>query len=204
MTDMAIRREVVRAGRLMHELRLAHGTSGNLSVRTDEGMLVTPTGTRLGALASRGLARVSATGRVLGSVTPSKEAGLHLGVYRARPQARAIVHLHSPHAAAVSCLAGLDLGSALPVLTAYFGMRIGSIPLVPFAPPGSAELAGLAEAAAVQHRAMLLANHGPVISAGSLSDAVADAEEIEQSARIYLLLRGQQVTTVPVSLQVGT
>jgi ribulose-5-phosphate 4-epimerase/fuculose-1-phosphate aldolase len=197
MMHQTLRVALAGAGRRLHAAGLAPGTSGNLSLRAPDGVLVTPTNCRLGDLAPDDLALLDLDGTHRGGRPASKEARLHLGVYRARPDARAIVHLHSPHSVAASCLAGLDRDEALPPFTAYALMRFGAVGLVPFFPPGSAELAAAVESAAAAHRALLLANHGSLIAGPTLESACADAEELEQAAHVHLLLLGRPATPIP-------
>jgi ribulose-5-phosphate 4-epimerase/fuculose-1-phosphate aldolase len=192
-----LRDEIVRAGRLLHAAGLAPSTSGNISLRVDGGILVTPTNSRLGALESTDVVEVADDGTVRSVGTPSKEAPLHIGMYRARPDCRAIVHVHALHCVAVSCLATLDPDDALPPLTAYYLMRLGAVGLVGFHPPGSPDLAVEVSAAAVRRRALLLANHGAIIAARSLDDALADTEELEQAAALHLMLRDAPTRLVP-------
>lgn len=191
------RRQIVAAGRMLHRLGLAHGATGNISVRLPDGMLVTPTGSRLGDLTPAEISRLDERGELRSGRPPSKEATLHRGVYRARPDMRAVVHLHAPHSVAVSCLADLDPRDALPPLTAYHLMRVGAVPLLPFFPPGSVDLADAVAEAAATHHAMLLANHGSLAAGDSLDGALGVAEELEATASLYLMLRGQPVRLVP-------
>ncbi|GAA2324099.1 class II aldolase/adducin family protein [Streptomyces kunmingensis] len=112
--------------------------------------------------------------------------------YRARPTAHAVVHTHSTHAAAVSCLNDVDPADALPPLTAYYAMRVGTLPLLPYHPPGDDRLGPLAERTARTHRAVLLANHGPVVAGASLEQAADATEELEETAKLHLLLQGHR------------
>ena len=116
---------------------------------------------------------------------------MHAALYRARPTAHGVVHLHSTHAVAVSCLADIDERSALPPLTAYFAMRVGRLPLVPYFAPGDPSLSIAVEEMARKHHAMLLANHGSLVVADDLLSAADAAEEIEETARLWLLLLHQ-------------
>jgi ribulose-5-phosphate 4-epimerase/fuculose-1-phosphate aldolase len=111
-------------------------------------------------------------------------------MYNMRPNARAVVHLHSTHSVAVSCLADVDPEDVLPPITAYYVMRIGRLPLIPFHPPGDKTLAEAVRLQAGRHTAVLLANHGPVVSGTSLDAAASAAEELEETARLHLMLRG--------------
>jgi ribulose-5-phosphate 4-epimerase/fuculose-1-phosphate aldolase len=145
----------------------------------------------MGLLDPARLARVAATGQHLAGDPPSKEAFLHLAMYQERPGARAIVHLHSTHAVAVSCLRHDDPEDVLPPITAYYVMRIARLPLVPYHRPGDRGLAEAVRAQARRHHAVLLANHGPVVAGKSLEDAVYSAEELEETAKLRLLLDGR-------------
>jgi ribulose-5-phosphate 4-epimerase/fuculose-1-phosphate aldolase len=187
-------RSIVAAGAALQAAGLAPAASGNLSTRLAGGMLLTPTGTRLGALDRAALARLDEAGTSVSGPPPSKEAPLHLAIYRVRPDARAIVHLHAPNAVAVSCLADLDREDALPPYTAYRVMRIGRLPLVGYLPPGDPALGDAAAAAAARAgRGLLLANHGLVSWGTDLDEAVAVAEEIEAAAGLHLRLGGLAV-----------
>jgi ribulose-5-phosphate 4-epimerase/fuculose-1-phosphate aldolase len=170
---------------------LTPGRTGNLSCRVGDEVVVTPTGASLGSLDPHGLAIIDMEGRPIRGALPSKEAGMHAALYRARPAARGVVHLHSTHAVAVSCLADIDERSAVPPLTAYFAMRVGSLPLVPYFAPGDPSLSVAVEEVAREHHAMLLANHGSVVAADDLLSAADAAEEIEETARLWLMLRDQ-------------
>jgi ribulose-5-phosphate 4-epimerase/fuculose-1-phosphate aldolase len=170
---------------------LTPGRTGNLSCRIGDEIVVTPTGVSLGSLDPHQLAVIDLEGRPIRGARPSKEAGMHVALYRARPTTRGVVHLHSTHAVAVSCLADLDERSALPPLTAYFAMRVGRLPLVPYFAPGDPSLSIAVEEMAREHHAMLLANHGSVVAADDLLSAADAAEEIEETARLWLMVRQQ-------------
>ena len=190
MTD--VREQVVRLGASLFDRRLTFGRTGNISVRDGSEILVTPTGASLGALDPAQLSVIDDRGRHVAGPKPSKEAFLHAAVYRARPQEGAVVHLHSTHAVAVSCLAGLPEDDVLPPLTAYYVMRVGTLPLLPYHAPGDPALEPLAEETARRHSALLLANHGPVVAGTDLAAAADAIEELEETARLFLLLRGQE------------
>jgi ribulose-5-phosphate 4-epimerase/fuculose-1-phosphate aldolase len=180
---------IVEFGRSLFERGLTAGSSGNLSVRLDDGWLLTPTNASLGRLDPARLSKLDWDGRLLSGEAPSKEAFLHRAMYRQRGAAGAIVHLHSTHSAAVSCMCGLNHDDCIPPLTPYFVMKIGRLPLVPYHRPGDPELAGAIGALAARHSAVLLANHGPVVSGATLEHAVYAAEELEETAKLFLLLR---------------
>jgi len=184
----AAAREIVRLGASIFARGLTPGRTGNLSCRIGDEIVVTPTGASLGALDARGLAIIDLDGRPVRGGLPTKEAAVHAALYRSRPAARAVVHLHSTHAVAVSCLADVDEHSAIPPLTAYFAMRVGRLPLVPYFPPGDPALGTAVEEMAHEHHAMLLANHGSVVAGDDVLSAADAAEEIEETARLFLLL----------------
>jgi ribulose-5-phosphate 4-epimerase/fuculose-1-phosphate aldolase len=183
------REQIVEFGRSLFERGLSAGSSGNLSVRLDDGWLLTPTNASLGRLDPARLSKLDWEGRLVGGEPPSKEAFLHRAMYRQRGAAGAIVHLHSTHSAAVSCMCGLNPDDCIPPLTPYFVMKIGRLPLVPYHRPGDPALAGAIGALAHRHSAVLLANHGPVVSGATLAAAVHAAEELEETAKLFLLLR---------------
>ena len=190
-SDAALRESVCRCGASLHARGLTAGSSGNISVRTADGWLLTPTNASLGELDPARLLKLDLAGNLVSGDAPTKEAFLHRAMYAQRPQANAIVHLHSTHAAAVSCMSGLDACDCMPPLTAYFVMKIGRLPLVPYHRPGDPALADAIGALAGRHRALLLANHGPVVSGATLDAAMHAAEELEETAKLFLLLRGQ-------------
>ncbi len=193
MSDSAARDAICRLGRSLFDRGLTFGSSGNISVRFGDGWLMTPTNVRLGDLDPARLSRLDDAGRHVAGDPPTKETFLHLGMYRRRPAARAVVHLHSTWSVAVSILADVDPDDVLPPLTAYYVMRVGRLPLVPYYRPGDPALGAAVEALADRHHAVLLANHGPVV-AGSDLDAAANAiEELEETAKLHLLLRGLPV-----------
>ncbi|WP_205629234.1 class II aldolase/adducin family protein [Jiangella muralis] len=189
---------LVAGCRRLAALGLSPGGSGNVSVRVGEQVFVTPTGSALSRVTDADLAVLSLTGEPLSSARPSKEFPLHLAAYRVRPDARAIVHLHSVHAVAVACL-----DEPLPTLTPYQATRLGPLPLVPYAPPGSAALAEGVAVALADHHAALLANHGSVVAAADVDLAADLAEELESAARLALLLRGFPYRELPSSISAG-
>ncbi len=191
-TESPLRELICALGRSLFDRGLSPGSSGNISARAPVGWLLTPTNASLGALDPARLALLDDDGRHLSGDPPSKESYLHRAFYEARPAAGGVVHLHSTHAVAVSCLAGLDAASCIPPLTPYFVMKVGRLPLVPYHRPGDPRLGEVIRGLAPRHAAVLLANHGPVVSAPSLEAAGHAAEELEETARLLLLLRGQE------------
>jgi ribulose-5-phosphate 4-epimerase/fuculose-1-phosphate aldolase len=196
MTDGARREALCVLAKSMFDRGLTHGSTGNLSLRTESGFLMTPTGSSLGALDPARLAVLDAGGAHVGGDAPTKEALLHLAMYRERPRDAAVVHLHATHSVAVSVLEGVDAADVLPPLTAYYAMRIGTLPLLPYFAPGDVALADAVGAVAARHHAVLLANHGPVVSGSSLAAAADAIEELEATAKLWLVLRGERVRTL--------
>jgi len=196
MSENDIREKMVVHGKSLFERRYTGGGSGNLSARVADGVLVTPTNSCLGRLEAERISKLDWSGKIISGDSPSKEWVLHLAVYRARPDAGAVVHLHSPHAVAVSCLNGLNADNVLPPITPYFVMRIGRLPLVPYYPPGDPELAAAAGRQAARCRGFLLAHHGTVVAGKDLEDAVYNAEELEETARLFLLLRNENYSVL--------
>jgi ribulose-5-phosphate 4-epimerase/fuculose-1-phosphate aldolase len=189
MTDA--RESLVATGKSMFERRLTFGSSGNISVKTDDGWLMSPTNVSLGALDPAKLSQLDSSGKHVAGDAPTKESFLHLAMYRERASAGAVVHLHSTHSVAVSCLDGIDPEDVLPPITAYYVMRVGKLPLIPYYAPGDPTLGEAVGKVAAKHSAVLLANHGPVVAGSSLSAAVNAIEELEETARLYLLLHGR-------------
>ncbi|SDO08639.1 Ribulose-5-phosphate 4-epimerase/Fuculose-1-phosphate aldolase [Klenkia soli] len=180
--------DVIALGASLFHRRLTFGRTGNISVRAGEKILITPTGASLGALTD--LSVIDTTGQHIDGPKPSKEAFLHAAVYRARPDANAVVHLHSTYSVAISCLDGLNPDDLLPPLTAYYVMRVGTLPLLPYHAPGDLTLEPLAQQTAATHKAFLLANHGPVVAGTDLAAAADSIEELEETAKLFLLLSG--------------
>ena len=140
------------------------GSAGNISVRLPDCFLMTPTNSCLGRLDPARISRLDPSFRHVGGDAPSKEVFMHRAVYRARADAGAVVHLHSTMATAVACLPDVDSANPVPPLTPYFVMRVGRhMPVVPYHRPGDAAMEPAIHAAAKGARAMLLANHGPVV-----------------------------------------
>ncbi|MFV0334443.1 MAG: aldolase [Tropicimonas sp.] len=172
------------------------GGAGNVSVRLDTGgFLVTPTGSSLGRLTPDMLSEIDAGGTPLPGPKPSKEFVFHQALFEARPDAGAIVHLHSTYLTALSCREDLPTDNALRPFTPYYVMRIGYMPVIPYYRPGAPELARDLAATAKAHpvQAFLLASHGVVVLGRDIDDAVNNAEELEETAKLAFLLRGEDI-----------
>jgi ribulose-5-phosphate 4-epimerase/fuculose-1-phosphate aldolase len=191
MTDTRLREEICRLGRSLFERGLTPGSSGNISVRCDDGgWLVTPTNASLGSLDPARLSRLGADGQLVSGDAPTKEVPLHTALYETRGSARAVVHLHSTHSVAVSMLPEIDPRAALPPMTPYYLMKCGATALVPYYRPGDPAVADAIKSLAGKYSSVLLANHGPVVAGDTLEAAVYAVEELEETAKLYLLLRG--------------
>lgn len=195
MSEADLRALLAELGGSLFARGYSVGSAGNISARLPDGYLMTPTNSCLGRLDPARISKLDAGFAHVAGDKPSKEVFMHRAFYRARGEScGAVVHLHSTHATAIACLEDADPKSPIPPLTPYFVMRAGrTVPLVPYYRPGDAAMEPAIEAAARDAKAVLLANHGPVVCGATLTDAVYAAEELEESARLALMLRGQKV-----------
>ena len=190
MSEARLREEICRYGRSLFERGLTPGSSGNISLRLEDGgWLVTPTNASLGFLDPARISRLDAEGRHLSGDKPTKEIPLHTALYDTRGSARAIVHLHSTHAVALTMLPEIDPRAALPPMTPYYLMKAGQTALLPYYRPGDPAVADAIRGLAGRYSSVLLANHGPVVAGETLEAAVFATEELEETAKLYLLLR---------------
>ncbi len=200
MDEQATRNLLVELAASLFQRGFAVGSAGNISVRLANGFLITPTNSSLGRLDASRISKLGPDFAHLSGDKPSKEVFMHRAFYQARPDAGAVVHLHSTMATAVACLADVDEGAPITPLTPYFVMRVGkTLPVVPYYRPGNPAMEPAIYDAARGARALLLANHGPVVSGDTLTNAVYAAEELEESAKLFLLLRGQATRALNAS-----
>lgn len=165
-----------------------------MSVRGGESVWITPTGQSLRHTTADSLAEIDMRGAARNGNQPSKEYPFHLEAYRARGErAKALVHLHSTWSVMLSCLENLSEEQPMPVFTPYYPMRVAPLAVVPYCRPGSEELARAIGKAAAGHDCMLLRNHGMVCLGRSMSEAVDRAEELEETAKLYFLLRNENI-----------
>ncbi|MGF2949696.1 class II aldolase/adducin family protein [Microbacterium alcoholitolerans] len=195
MTDA--RDQIARVAHSVHARRLTHGRTGNLAVRDGGRILVTPTGVSLGEIEREQLSVLGPDGTHLDGPAPTKEAFLHVAMLRARPDLRAVVHTHSVYSAALSCLAELDEEDPLPPLTAYYGMRIGRLTVLPYFAPGDPAATAAVSTAAECSHALLLRNHGPVVAGADLDSALDALEELEHTAQVHFITSGHR--TAPLT-----
>jgi 3-dehydro-4-phosphotetronate decarboxylase len=191
--EAQLRADLVRFGKSLFDRGLTPGSSGNISVKLEDGWLFTPTNSCLGFLDADRLSKLDRDGKHISGDAPTKELPLHFAFYQARPNAKAVVHLHSTYATLLSCLADTNSQDAIPPITPYVVMRVGRVPVVAYTRPGDAGVAPLILAKAPDHPAVLLANHGPVVAGLSLEAAVYAMEELEETAKLIVLSRGMNV-----------
>src|ERR1700756_3022530 len=190
MNETLARDQMVELAASLFARGFSVGSAGNISMRVDDGFLITPTNSSLGRLDPARISKLDADFRHVDGDKPSKEVFMHRAFYRARQDAGAVVHLHSTMATAVACLPDVDAANPIPPLTPYFVMRVGrTMPIVEYYRPGDPAMEPAIRSAATDARAVLLANHGPVVSGKTLTDAVYAAEELEEAAKLFLLLR---------------
>ena len=189
--EARLREEICRLAASLFARGLTHGSTGNLSARTEDGgLLVSPTGASFGALDPARLARFDEGGRLVAGDLPTKEMPLHAAFYETRSTAGAVVHLHSTHAVALSLLPGADSGDFLPPLTPYAVMKLGRVALLPVFLPGDPAMGEAVRGLAGRRSAVMLAHHGPVVAGRDVAAAVAAVEELEETAKLALLTRG--------------
>lgn len=181
--------ELVRAGAHLAALGLSPGSSGNISVRIGDTIVMSPTGADLASLEADNLSRLTLAGEFLSGPKASKEFPLHQAMYARDPAVCSVVHLHSPHAAALSCTEPWAAHSALPPITPYLVMRVGQVPLIPYAAPGNVSQGDHIGGLSFDFRAILLQNHGPLTAGTSVQQAVDAIIEIEEAAKLVLLLQ---------------
>ncbi|RWF58915.1 MAG: aldolase [Mesorhizobium sp.] len=193
ISESEARGEIVRLSKSLFDRGYSVGTGGNISCLVEDGILITPTNSSLGFLDPDRLSKVSRGGRHLSGDKPSKEIFLHRAFYDSRAAAGAVVHLHSTYCTALSCLTDLDRDDCIPALTPYVVMRVGTVRLLPYTRPGDPSTAELISQLGGRFAAVLLGNHGPVVSGTSLQSAVAAAEELEETAKLLMMLRSLPV-----------
>ena len=196
MSETQLRQDIVRLAKSLYDRGFSVGSAGNISASVADGLLITPTNSCLGFLDPDRISKIDASGRHVSGDNPSKEIFLHRAFYETRPGTGAVVHLHSTFATALSCLVDTDPDDCVPPLTPYVVMRVGTVKLVPYVRPGDERAGGLIRELAGRYAAVLLANHGPVISGSDLESAVFAAEELEETAKLLVLLRGAATRTL--------
>jgi 3-dehydro-4-phosphotetronate decarboxylase len=196
MNDGQLRDEICRVGRSLYERGYVHATAGNISVRLDDGFLITPTDACLGRLDPERLARVDASGVQTGGDRASKTLVLHRRIYDAEPTARCVIHTHSTHLVALTLAGVWRETDIVPPITPYYVMKVGHVPLIPYHRPGDPQVAELvaqairaAQARGTPLRAVMLDRLGPNVWHASPAEASAVLEELEETARLWLMTR---------------
>jgi ribulose-5-phosphate 4-epimerase/fuculose-1-phosphate aldolase len=188
--ETQIREDLVRLAKSLFDRGYSVGSAGNISARVEDGLLITPTNSSLGLLDPARISKLDRDGRHVAGDKPSKEVFLHRAFYETRSQAGAVVHLHSTYATALSCLADVDPEDCIPPLTPYVVMRVGRVKLLPYVRPGHEAMGDMIRDLGGSHAAVLLANHGPVVAGRDITSAVYAAEELEETAKLVVMLRG--------------
>ncbi len=191
MTETELREQICLLAKSLFDRGLTHGSTGNISARTEDGgLLVSPTGTSFGRLDPARLSRFDASGTLVSGDQPTKEIPLHTAFYDTRSSAGAVVHLHSCHSVAWSMMPEADADDFLPPLTPYAIMKLGKVKLLPFFLPGDPAMGEAVRGLAGKRSAVMLANHGPVVAGKDIEAACNAIEELEETARLAMLLRG--------------
>ncbi|KAJ29432.1 3-oxo-tetronate 4-phosphate decarboxylase [Sulfitobacter pontiacus] len=190
--ETELRHQMVRLCKSLFDRGFSVGSAGNVSVKLPDGILMTPTNSTLGSLEADRISKVDTSGKHVSGDRPSKEVFLHQAFYETRPQAGAVVHLHSTWATALSCLADTDPDDCIPPLTPYVVMRVGRVKLLPYVKPGDPKMGDMIRDLNGGFSAALLANHGPVVSGKDLFSAVCAAEELEETAKLLIALEGRK------------
>ncbi|MEP7456214.1 3-oxo-tetronate 4-phosphate decarboxylase [Phyllobacterium sp. SB3] len=188
MNESAKREELVVLAKSLFERGYSVGSAGNISVAVEDGLLITPTNSCLGFLDPARISKLDSNGNHVSGDKPSKEVFLHRAFYETREATGAVVHLHSSYATALSCLSDLDPEDCIAPLTPYVVMRVGQVKLLAYVRPGDPAMGDMIRALGGRAAAVLLANHGPVVSGPDLHSAVFAAEELEETAKLLLLV----------------
>ena len=192
-TEATLRESIVRYGHSMFERGLTFGSSGNISARLEDGWLMTPTNVALDRLDPARLSRLDGNGKLLSGDAPTKESFLHIAMYRERPSSGAVVHLHSTHSVAVSCLADVESrGRACRRSRPTTSCASAACRWCPSIRPAIRRWPRRWRSWRASITPCLLANHGPVVAGTSLDAAVNAIEELEETARLFLLLRREK------------
>lgn len=196
--ETQIREDIIRLAKSLYDRGFSVGSAGNISAAVADGLLITPTNSCLGFLDPARISKLDKDGRHISGDKPSKEIFLHRAFYETRASTGAVVHLHSTYATALSCLSDIDADDCIPPLTPYVIMRVGRVRLVPYFRPGDEKAGDLIRALDGRHAAVLLANHGSVVAGKDIGSAVYAAEELEETAKLLLLLRAMPTRLLTV------
>ncbi len=192
MSESKLRESICFFAYSLFERGITHGSTGNISVRlNDNEILVTPSGSSFGRLDPNEIVKITKSGEFEGPLPPTKELPLHKAFYETRGlKSGAVVHLHSTHSVALSMIPGIDEDNVLPAYTPYSIMLLGKVKLLPFFIPGDPAMGDAIRGLVGKRSAVLLANHGPVVSGKDLEASVNAIEELEATAKLALILKG--------------
>jgi len=191
MNENQLREHICLLAKSLFDRGLTGGSTGNISARTEDGgLLVSPTGTSFGRLDPARLSRFNGHGVQTEGDKPTKEMPLHTAFYDTRSNAGAVVHLHACHSVAWSMMPDVDEDNFLPPLTPYAIMKLGKVKLLPFFIPGDPAAGQALRGLAGKRSAVMLANHGPVVAAKDVEAACNAVEELEDTARLAIMMRG--------------
>ena len=188
-SENILREEICRVGGSLYQRNYTTGSAGNISARLPDGWLITPTDACLGNLDPGRISKVNTQGDWAGGDKPSKTLVLHRAIYDNNPAAQAVVHTHSTHLVALTLAGVWRPDNVLPAITPYQVMKVGPVPLIPYHRPGDPSVAERVKLLANQVRAVLLERLGPVVWHESVSSAAYALEELEETARLWMMLR---------------
>ena len=188
----AERQEICRVGKSLFDRGYAHSTAGNISLKTEHGFLITPSDACLGFLRAEDIALVSFDGKQRSGAPASKTLSLHQAIYQADSTARCVIHTHSTHLVALTLKGVWKTDDILPPITPYYVMKVGHVPLVPYHLPGDPSVANrvtqlISSAGEKPLRAVMIERLGPNVWHQSLASAMATLEELEETAKLWLL-----------------
>jgi ribulose-5-phosphate 4-epimerase/fuculose-1-phosphate aldolase len=194
MNETELRQEICRVGRSLFERGYVHSTAGNISVRLPDGFLITPTEACLGFLQPDALSKVGEDGAQVSGERASKTLALHRRIYAADADAACVIHTHSTHLVALTLAGVWKRDDILPPITPYYVMKVGHVPLIEYHRPGDAAVGELVaqiiermRAQATPIRAVMIDRLGPNVWHSTLAGAMAALEELEETARLWLL-----------------
>ncbi|MGF6753424.1 aldolase [Paraburkholderia sp. GAS42] len=185
--DAKLREEICDVGASLYARGYTVGSAGNISARLDDGWLITPTDACLGRLDPADIAKVDLDGNAISGGRPSKTLALHRGIYARNADTRGIVHTHSTHLVALTLAGVWSEADVLPPITPYYVMKVGHVPLIRYRRPGDPQVAEQIAALADKVRGVLIERLGPVVWERSVSQASYALEELEETARLWLM-----------------
>lgn len=199
--ENAVRAEICQTGLSLHRRGFTVGSSGNISAKLEDGWLITPTDICLGSLTPDAIAKVNLNGEWISGAKPSKTLILHRAIYESNPAVTGIVHTHSTHLVAMTLGAVWQSDAILPPITPYQVMKVGRIPLIGYRRPGAPDVAALAADLATTVKGIMLERLGPVVWGPSVTKAAEILEELEETAKLWLMTNPKPQALNDASLQ---